>query len=399
MKLFGRTRHAGGGGCARKRKRWRTALFCLLILAALYGTAAYSSIPFIAKWRGIYISTALGTQNHQWLATALLPKSVVQQVVEQRLEAQASQTGLRSQWAGETAARLPGRVKTQEDFFDLFYELEPGSLEAWLRAHPEALERGWGNLTVNEAGLQEDGTEIRTVYGEQVLAIDVPNQILLLRVEGGGYRGVLAVAKDPSRLSIQASSQLGVQGETAGAIAEAHNGVLAMTCSGFEDENGGVLVGCAMCDGTAYGTGHLPAGYKRLELWEDDRFYICDASDPVGAGCTDAVEFHPALIVDGEIVVDGTWTGLQPRVCIGQSDRYEILMLVIEGRIPIQGMLGASLPDCAEILQRHGCMQAMNVDGGNSAILWYDGQCVTQCSDADHPEGRLLPTAFVYGRK
>lgn len=379
----------------RRRKRWLIVLCCLLAAAALYLTAAYSSIPFLAKWRTIYISTALGTQNHQWLATALLPKSVVQQVADQRQDAMDAQTGLRSQWTRNGSA-LPAEVWDAQSFYALFHEIEPGSMNAWLRGHPSALDQGWGGLVINEAGLEQGGTEIRTVYGEQVLAVDVPNQILLVRVEDSGYRGVLAIAKDPARLSIQASSQLGISGETAGTIAQAHGGVLAMTCSGFEDEGGGVLAGYAMCGGIAYGEDHLPEGNKRLELRTDGLLYICDTNDPVSGDCTDAMEFHPALIVDGETVVDDSWTGLQPRVAIGQSDRYEILMLVIEGRILSGGSLGASLPDCAEILQRHGCMQAINADGGNSAILWYDGQCVTRCSDAEHPEGRPLPTAFVY---
>ena len=46
-------------------------------------------------------------------------------------------------------------------------------------------------------------------------------------------------------------------------------------------------------------------------------------------------------------------------------------------------------------------MQAMNLDGGTSAILWYDGEYVTRCSNTALPEGRTLPNAFVYkgGRK
>ena len=39
---------------------------------------------------------------------------------------------------------------------------------------------------------------------------------------------------------------------------------------------------------------------------------------------------------------------------------------------------------------------AVNLAGGTSAILWYDGQCVTRCSNSYHTEGRLLPNAFVY---
>ncbi len=379
------------------KRRWKWLGFLACVLAVLYLAAVYAPLPWIVRMRDAYLSTALGTQNHQWLATALLPKSVVQEAVDRRQAAMEAQAGLRSQWPVRPTARTPVEVWDRESFLALFSEIKPSSLDAWLRSHPEALAQGWSQLTVNESGLNDRGTEIRTVCGEQVLAVDVPNRLLLVRVEGSGWRGVLAVAKDPSRLSIQASSLLGVTGETAGEIARAQNGVLAMTCSGFEDEDGGTLAGWAMCGGTAYGDAHLPEGNKRLELRQDDLFYICDSSDPVAADCTDAVEFHPALIVDGETVVDSTWSGLQPRVCIGQTDRGEILMLVIEGRIPSQGLLGADLPACAALLQRHSCMQAMNLDGGNSAILWYNGEPVTQCADAKHPEGRKLPTAFVYG--
>ena len=70
---------------------------------------------------------------------------------------------------------------------------------------------------------------------EQVLAIDVPNQILLVRVEGSGaggrYLGVLAIAKDPSKLSVK-NSESAWAGQYAQTIANNNNGVLAMTASG-----------------------------------------------------------------------------------------------------------------------------------------------------------------------
>jgi exopolysaccharide biosynthesis protein len=40
----------------------------------------------------------------------------------------------------------------------------------------------------------------------------------------------------------------------------------------------------------------------------------------------------------------------------------------------------------------------MNLDGGTSAIMWYDGEYITKCSNQNLPEGRPLPTAFVYER-
>ena len=398
IKLFGNTgaRHAE----RRRRRRWPRVLLAVLAgLAGLYCLCVFSDIPFIAKWRTIYIQTAMDTMNHQWLATAFIPRSVIDEAMALRGQAQQEQTEHSSagNWAGEGPESV--EVSGEGDFDELFWELDRESMEAYLGAHPEALENGWAELYINEAGLSDEGTDIRTTMGEQVLAVDVPNKILLLRVSGSGYRGVLAVAKDPSRLSVENSAYLGERGQTAGEIARAHNGVLAMTASAFIDEggvgNGGALNGYAMSNGVGQGD-HLGWSYKRMELREDNCFYIVDASAPVDPAATDAVEFTPALIVDGERLNTWGWDSLNPRAVMGQSDRGEILMLVIEGRLI--DSLGVSVEECSTILERHGCMQAMNLDGGTSAILWYDGEPVTRCSNQALPEGRNLPNAFVYAR-
>ena len=398
IKLFGNTgaRHAE----RRRRRRWPRVLLAVLAgLAGLYCLCVFSDIPFIAKWRTIYIQTAMDTMNHQWLATAFIPRGVIDEAMALRDQAQQEQTEHSSagNWAGEGPESV--EVSGEEDFYKLFWELDRESMEAYLGAHPEALENGWAELCINEAGLSDKGTDIRTTMGEQVLAVDVPNRVLLLRVSGSGYRGVLAVAKDPSRLSVENSAYLGERGQTAGEIARAHNGVLAMTASAFIDEggvgNGGALNGYAMSNGVGQGD-HLGWSYKRMELREDNCFYIVDASAPVDPAATDAVEFTPALIVDGERLNTWGWDSLNPRAVMGQSDRGEILMLVIEGRLI--DSLGVSVEECSNILERHGCMQAMNLDGGTSAILWYDGEPVTRCSNQALPEGRNLPNAFVYAR-
>ena len=399
-------------------------LGCLLLIEILYFVAIYSDNSFISKWRTIYIETAMDTLSHKWLATAIIPPDIIDDVMDQRRQAIEQQIGMSSSWTKEDAAEDTAKVEeetgpdkmeadveippqvdpeevAEENFYTLFYEIDQPSLEAYLSEHPEALANGWDNLYINEAGLDDEGTSIQTIYGEQVLAIDAKNQVLLVRVTGSGYLGVLAIAKDPARLSVYPSSQLGVTGEYIGTIAENHNGILSITGSGFIDPdgngNGGILAGYALCDGTAYGNAHMGWGYKRIELHEDNLFYIKDASDPVSEDATDAVEFQPALIIDGNIVVDSNcgWTGLQPRACIGQSDKYEILMLVIEGRMPLRST-GTHVIECAEILKRHGCMQAMNLDGGTSAMMWFDGEYVTKCSNQSLASGRPVPTAFVY---
>ena len=384
----------------------------LLVIVALYFTAVFSSIPFIAKWRTIYIQTAMATMRHQWLATYFIPHSVIDKVMMDLEESRQSQVGVNTLWDnpvldGESdEIRNPslkdtsGMSKAEIKFFNTFWEIDVDSMLEYVRSHPEVVADGWDNIDINEAALTSNGTTIHTVQSEQVLAVDAREGILIIRESGTGYRGVLVVAKDPSRLSLQPASTIGSVGQVVGEIGSAHNGILAMNGSGFEDAggvgNGGTLVGWAMCNGQTFGQHMLP-GYKRLELHEDNLIYIRDAGEDVAWDCTDAVEFSPAMIIDGNIVVDDRsgFSDLQPRACIGQSQYGEILMLLVEGRLPTVS-LGISVPDCAEILAEHKCAQAMNLDGGTSAMVWYKGEYIMKSSNPVLQAGRTLPNAFVY---
>lgn len=446
VKLFSSTggaRVAKRSGRAKKQKAKKPLktlaiwLLVILCLEALYFFCVYTNNSFVKKWRTIYINTAMDTMRHQWLATYFIPKDVIDEVRYEYGLIRTATVGVESSstW-GQTTADTPQdpsgtadgsnvthidpnvthetdtdpgvlspeelEKQAEEKFYTVFWELDRTSMEAYLAEYPDTLANGWDHIYINEAGFDDEGTSIQSIFGEQVLAIDAKNGVLLLRISGKGYRGVLAVGKDPSLLSIEMAATLGTAGQLSGTIAEAHNGVLAMNANGFLDPNGagngGLLAGYTMSNGTAYGDHFTAYAYKRIELHDDDRFYIKDALSPVGEGTTDAAEFTPALIVDGKKIMDDYWTGEQPRACIGQSEKYEILMLVIEGRYPLEGILGTSVNNCSEILLQHKCMQAINLDGGSSAMLWFDGEYVTQSSSSPlrYTGGRPLPNAWVY---
>ena len=398
-------------------------LSIILFLECTYFFLVYTDMPFVKHWRGEYISTAMDTMTKHWLATLVIPYDVIdEEYAAPRRKGMEKQDGVESRedWAAnikDTTADIttpnnvdisvtvkdPNKI-TEDNFYEWFYEVDPNSFQEYLDQHPDVLDDGWENLYINEAGLDDSGTGIQTIHGDQILAIDVPNKVLIVRVTGSkygvAYVGALAIGKDPSQLYVRPSSKIWVAGETVAEIASANNGVLAMTGSAFIDPdgngNGGELAGYAMYDGEGDGYGHMGRGYKRLEIHEDNVMYILDAPTAVSKGTTDAVEFGPALIVDGEILVDANcgYTGIQPRACIGQSDKLAVMMLIIEGRQ--SHSLGTDVIECAEILKKYGCMQSMNLDGGTSAIMWYNGETITKCSNQRLPDGRPLPTAFVY---
>ena len=307
----------------------------------------------------------------------------------------------------DVADELPGASQAEQgigsdDFFETFWEVDRDSMQAYLDEHPDALSNGWAGIDINESGLNQSGTSIKTIFGEQVLAINYREKLLLVRAEGEGYRGVLAVAKVPARLSLENAAQLGTIGQTVGEIAEETGGILAMSASSVPetDEGEGARTALyAMSGGVGYGE-HFDSpteyGCCRAEIADDNVLSIVKTTDPVGKACRDAVETQPALIIDGAVQNLSEWTEQSPRACLGQSDRQEMLLLVIEGHNLTEGIYGAALSECAQLLLRHGAQQAVNLAGGSSAILWYDGQCVTRCSNSYHTGGRLLPNAFVY---
>lgn len=415
-----KTRESRAGGRKEKKPRngWKALLIILaviLCLELLYCVAIFSNIPFIARLRSVYIETAMSTMSHHWLAEAFIPKDIIDEVEAKTRAEREAQAGINSNWGGETKPTEAESEPTQttapqqtemtedpkaEEFYELFWEIDRGSMEKYLKDNPQELTGGWDKLYINEAGLDDKGTPIQTIEGDQILAIDVPNQILLIRVKGSGYQGVLAIMKKQENLHLYASNQLGVMGQPAGRIAEAHDGVLACTGSGFIDEggggNGGRMAGYCMADGEEHGS-HFGWGYKRLELREDNRFYITDAYTSASDDTTDAMEFWPAMIVDGQVLVNDGWTAINPRCSVGQTENEDFMMLVVEGRLLGRSM-GTDVVECANIMKRYGCYQAMNMDGGTSAIMWYDGEYVTLCSNENNTEGRYLPNAWVYTR-
>ena len=354
----------------------------------------FTNIPFIKNLRDAYIETAMSTMTHQWLAEWFFPESVIDEVVNRMHDAEDKQVGIESKWKEDPIE------KANNDFYAMFDEIDKASLESYLAEHPECKRANLMELCINEAGIYDDGTTIMTKQGDQILAIDGKNKLMLVRVKGSGYQGVLAILKSPEDLRCCPAQNLGSIGEVLESLVPRCNGVLGINGSGFSDwngvGNGGKLKGYAMCSGEEYGK-HFTDSRKRMELHEDNKFYIVDAKNETTPGTRDAVEFRPALIIDGVPLVDelSGFMSIQPRCVLGQSKDGDVLMLIVEGRL-VGRSLGIGLPACTKIMQRYDAYQAMNMDGGTSAVMWYDGEYVTKCSNPAIT-CRYLPNSWVYG--
>ena len=95
--------------------------------------------------------------------------------------------------------------------------------------------------------------------------------------------------------------------------------------------------------------------------------------------------FGPALVIDGvaqkmpEYYTKYNLEGKEPRCAIGQLGPLEYLLVVVDGRdaADSKGCTGAEL---AKFMADAGCQQAYNLDGGNSALMYFGGENYSQKS-------------------
>ncbi len=97
-----------------------------------------------------------------------------------------------------------------------------------------------------------------------------------------------------------------------------------------------------------------------------------------------AFTFGPALVIDGAVQeinprYSYTPNRKDPRAAIGQTGRLCYVLVLAEGRGESSG---ATMVELADFMARLGCLQAYNLDGGNSAQLVFGTQAFKGQPDA-----------------
>lgn len=235
-----------------------------------------------------------------------------------------------------------------------------------------------------------------SAYSDTVTALD--DGVTLVSFCSDVFCGYMLITDNPSRVVLACCPEdIGIRGHTVAEYAEIFDAVAAVNAGGFEDYNGNgdgrspdraiVHDYSIICGNSGVGNGFAGIdGDGILHLG------ISQISDIESLAIKEGVSFGPALIRDGEITQEARDAyGMNPRTAIGQRSDGAILLLVTDGRQP--GSLGATLNDIAEIMLRFGAVNASNLDGGNSSLLYYNGDYIN--GTARVTEARNAPDAFV----
>lgn len=220
--------------------------------------------------------------------------------------------------------------------------------------------------------------------------------IIVERVAGSGYSGYLMVVLDPTRVIMgSVPESYGVRGYTVAEMVERFDAVAGINAGGFSDPNGtgngSIPDSLVVFEGKTYYSG-TRQGFVGL-----DSQSILHVGNPTKEEIAEmdiqyGVCFGPVLVANGESVLpEGTVSGLNPRTAIGQRSDGAILLLVIDGRQVVS--LGATLGDLADIMLKYGAVNACNLDGGSSSLMWFQGDYINNCASVIGI--RPVPTTFL----
>ena len=104
--------------------------------------------------------------------------------------------------------------------------------------------------------------------------------------------------------------------------------------------------------------------------------------NPEWKGVNHIISGGPYLVKDNEIFVDmtaqklGSIGGRNPRTAIGYTKDNNIILLTADGR---EGSsIRLTLMELANLMKEFGCVNAMNLDGGGSTVMYVDGEVVNK---------------------
>lgn len=374
-------------------KKYITIPICAVIILVLtYLFLIFSNIPFIAYWRTIYIETAMTTADHQWLATAFIPKSVIDDVMSKKTDTSdvigGSEHLTETTEPSKTTDPLDGT--TAPETTDNVETTAPDTDSETAVSDPDDI-LGQANLKVGD----------KDYAGYTVSVNDIEQGIVISDISGQGYRGKVMLIDDPSRVYLGTTTMKGVEGLRIRAMMEEYGAIAGINASGFADPNdsgtGGDIIGLSYSDGEYWG--EEVSYYGSILITEDDKLVVGNVRDWKNYEIRAGIQFGPVLIADGEAQIEGSGGyGIQPRTAIGQREDGVIVFLVVDGRNP-GWSLGCTMGDLIEILQKYGVVNAACCDGGSSSVLAYNGEVINKNSSLNPDYGRRLPNAFLVAPK
>lgn len=123
---------------------------------------------------------------------------------------------------------------------------------------------------------------------------------------------------------------------------------------------------------------------------------VCDAytaQEYLDMGATQVFSFGPILISGGEIneqvLSPKYYPYNEPRVALGMVEPYHYVAVVVRGR-PKDRYAGVHLDWLAQLMKERGCVEALNLDGGLTATMMFNGKVIETGGNNLRSQGSMI---------
>lgn len=323
----------------------RTILFIILDLLALTGFfIMYGPFDY---FRNLYVSTAMNTMDHQWLAQIFFSDKTIEKIMS-------------------------------NNYF----------------------------VTINEDANTNDividtseKTTYKDKYEEELLTRDPDNDLYkVLEIKVGGSTAHLIAIYDPTKIHLISTKQfnIGTYGERIITMCERYGGVVCINAGGFVDNGLGsdIPLGYVIQDGKITWSDNSRANI--IGMTKDGKLKLLSnttGEEAIAKGIIEGLTFDPFLIVNGkELEIVGDPWGSSPRMAIAQRKDGVMMFLSIDGENYING---ATLQDTIDVLKKYGAYNAANLDGGTSSSMVVKGELINNPpAAARKTNGRYVVTGW-----
>ena len=252
------------------------------------------------------------------------------------------------------------------------------------------------SITIGE---EEKITAYTSAYEKEILEHEEGALYKLIQFKYGDFDCHMIAIYDSKRIEAAYNKKLN-QGRVLTDILKSSGAILGVNGGGYSWGNG-YPQGLVVHDGKIVYSSST-SRFTTAAINEDGVLMIgkFSASDIKSKKIKEALSFGPALIVNGKAATfKGTGgSGLNPRTVIAQRKDGIILLLVVNGygnRLSWKGRGGVYVTDLIKILQRYDVYNAANMDGGSSTTMVIEGKLINDPCEPQKDGQDFIRSAWV----
>ena len=134
----------------------------------------------------------------------------------------------------------------------------------------------------------------------------------------------------------------------------------------------------------------------RLEVW---RSHEIKAKELLAKGAYDVYSFGPYLVKDGQLSQQAYEANetKNPRCALGMVEPGHYVYVMVEGRMEKTRSQGITMRELAKLMKNKGCDNAINLDGGQTAVLVFMGKQLNKIGAYDGGKTNARKTCEVMG--